>query len=105
MTHFPGTHLKCKSSWLTYAVGQPFPSPARLLVPPYLHSTSYPAILPKSVVLIAHPEVTVIYVLCGWVMVSGMWSDTTGVSIRVLIQLPHEQSRETFLEQEDTVQI
>lgn len=38
-------------------------------------------------------------------MVPGMWPDTTGVSIRVLMRLVPEQSRETFLEQKVTVQI
>lgn len=42
--------------------------------------------------------------LYGWVMVPGMWSDTTGVSIRVLMRLVPKQSREAFLEPKDAVQ-
>lgn len=86
-------------------LGRPFPSLAHLLVPPHLLSTSQPSYLSKSVVLIAHPEVTVI--LCALWLGHGAWHVARHYRgfHKGAMRLVPEQSRETFLEQKVTVQI
>ena len=90
-----------------YAVGQPFPSLPHLLGAAYLLSTSQPSYLTKvscadSSFRGAH--ITVISSV-GW-LGHGVWHVVRHyrVSIRVLMRLAPEQSKETFLEQKGTVQ-
>lgn len=87
-------------------LGQPFLSLAHLLVPPYLLSTSQPSYLTKVSCAESSPRGNN-NLMCS---VAGpqcpaCGQTLQGVSIRTLMRLAPEQSRETFLGQKDTADL